>query len=80
MSTPSHLVRILKTNFDMLLHNTNHRWAYTIVSAPVLKGFAPDGKNQEETLDSLKSFVAELAPEILKPEVNLPGKAVAGGE
>lgn len=79
MSTPRHLVRILKTNFDMLLHNTNHRWAYVIVSAPILKGFAPNGQNQDDTLKELKSFIAELAPEIMKPSVKLPGGAVASG-
>lgn len=80
MSTPRHVVRLAKTYFDMLLHNTNHRWAYVIVSAPILKGFAPHGKNQEETLEELKAFIAELAPEIMKPAVKLSGGAVSGGE
>lgn len=68
-TTPSHIVRVLRTNLDMLLHNTNHRWAYVIVSAPVLEGFAPQGKNIEQTLAMLKGFIAELAPQILKPGV-----------
>jgi hypothetical protein len=36
-TTPRHLVRVLRTNLDMLLHSTNHRWAYVIVSAPSSK-------------------------------------------
>ncbi len=74
MSTPHHLVRIVKTNFDMLLHNTNHRWAYVIVSAPVLAGLSPMGKNQEDTQTMLTSFIAKVAPEIMQPSVQLPDK------
>jgi Protein of unknown function (DUF3485) len=66
MTTPHHLVRILKTNLDMLLHNTSHRWAYVIVSAPVLEGITPGGKNADQTLATLKDFIAFLAPQIMK--------------
>lgn len=66
ITTPSHFTRVLKTNLDMLLHNTNHRWAYVIVSAPVLEGFMPDGKNLAETQATLEKFIGELAPEIIK--------------
>jgi hypothetical protein len=65
-TTPHHLVRVLKTNFDILLHNTNHRWAYVIASAPVMKGFVPGGKDEAQTLDELKTFIADLAPRIVK--------------
>ena len=65
-TTPHHFVRVLKTNLDMLLHNTNHRWAYVIVSSPVLDGFTPGGKNEQQTLEALKGFVSELAPRIMK--------------
>jgi len=67
-TTPYHFVRILKTNLDMLMHNTNHRWAYVIVSSPVLEGFTPDGKNAEQTLDMLKKFIGEVAPHIMQKE------------
>jgi hypothetical protein len=65
-TTPHHLIRILRTNLDMLLHNTNHRWAYVIISAPVLEGITPQGKNAEQTLSMLRDFIAGLAPEIIK--------------
>jgi hypothetical protein len=55
----------------MLLHNTNHRWAYVIVSAPILDGFAPKGRNAEQTLELLKEFIATLAPQIIKPRALL---------
>jgi EpsI family protein len=68
-TTPHHVVRLLRTNLDMLLHNTNHRWAYVIVSTPVLEGIAPQGKNAEQTLVMLEDFIARLAPDIMKQDV-----------
>ncbi len=62
VTTPHHLIRVLKTNLDILLHNTNHRWAYVIVSAPILEGVAPQGKNAEQTLAMVKEFIGSLAP------------------
>lgn len=65
-TTPHHLVRIARTNLDMLLHNTNHRWAYVIVSAPILEKFVPGAKDGPETLEMLKSFISEVYPQIRK--------------
>jgi hypothetical protein len=67
-TTPHHLVRVLKTNLDILLHNTNHRWAYVIASAPVLEGLVPGGKSLEETRERLRAFIGELAPTIMKTD------------
>ena len=74
-TTPHHLVRVLRTNLDMLLHNTNHRWAYVIVSAPVLEGITQQGKNAKETLAMLKEFIAHLAPEIMKSDSDLVARS-----
>lgn len=65
-TTPHHFVRVLKTNLDILLHNTNHRWAYVIASAPVLEGFVPGGKGLAETKERIREFIGELAPRIMK--------------
>jgi hypothetical protein len=64
-TTPHHFVRVLKTNLDMLLHNTNHRWAYVIVNAPVLEGFVPGGKDLQQTSARIEAAIAELAPQIM---------------
>jgi EpsI family protein len=72
MTTPSHLKRLAHANWDKVVHNINHRWAYVIVSAPVLEGFTPNGKNQAETMKMLESFVGEIAPKIMEPSVHLP--------
>jgi hypothetical protein len=79
-TTPYHLVRILKTNLDMLLHNTNHRWAYVIVSAPVLEGFTPDGKDADQTLEMLKKFIGEIGPHIMQKEEKAAALAASSGQ
>jgi hypothetical protein len=73
--THDHLNRILRTNFDLLLHNRVHRWAYIIVSAPVLRGFTPGGLDQKETLDLLKQAVRELVPRIHLSATSVPAEA-----
>ncbi|MFV0338862.1 MAG: exosortase-associated EpsI family protein [Chthoniobacterales bacterium] len=71
-STNDNMTRILKTNFDMLFYNKMNRWAYVIVSAPVLKGFTPGGKDKAETIEMLKQAVQEVVPAIQKDQMNLP--------
>ena len=66
ITTPHHWYRILHTDWDRVLHGISHRWAYVIVSAPVLEGFTTGGKNEEDTLKLVKSVIAEVAPEIMK--------------
>jgi len=65
ITTPHHWYRILHTDWDRVVHGISHRWAYVIVSAPVLDGFVSGAKNQEQTLDSLKSFIGNVAPDIM---------------
>ena len=68
LTTPYHWYRILHTDLDRVLHNVNHRWAYVIVSAPVLEGFTPGGKDQTQTLAMIEKFIAEVAPQIMKAD------------
>lgn len=75
MTTPKHWVRVANTVWDKVVHNVNHRWAYLIVSAPVLEGFAPNGKNEEQTMQMLEKFVGEVAPQIMVPSVKVGGRA-----
>jgi hypothetical protein len=80
MTTPFHWMRLVHANWDRVVHNINHRWAYIVVSAPVLEGFTPQGKSEAETMKMLESFVAELAPEIMQPSVKLAGQEVTRDE
>jgi hypothetical protein len=61
-STPYHWVRLAQTNWDMVFKNIQHRWAYVIVTAPVLEGFRPGAKTDRETLDMLQDFIRQSVP------------------
>jgi hypothetical protein len=73
--TAKHLDRVAITNLDLLFHNKAHRWAYVIVMARIMKGFTPDGKNRDQTLQMIEDFLRETAPTFLRSE--LPGKPAA---
>lgn len=62
-TTPHHLVRLAKTNWDMVFRKLQHRWAYVIVSAPVLEGFRPGAQTDQQTLDMLKDFIRQAVPQ-----------------
>ncbi len=79
-TTPYHWERIAKTNFDLLLHNQTHRWAYIIVNAPVLQGFAPGGLDEQETERVLTDFISTAAPQFQRVGngVEVPPLALGG--
>jgi len=62
-TTPHHWVRLAKTNWDMVVSKLQHRWAYVIVSAPVLEGFRPGAQTDQQTLDMLKDFIRQAVPQ-----------------
>lgn len=66
VTTPSHFMRLFLSSWDRVVHRRNHRWAYVVVSAPVLKGLKPDGKNADETIKMITDFISELAPLVMK--------------
>jgi hypothetical protein len=68
-TTPYHWVRLAKTNWDMVTKKLQHRWAYVIVSAPVLEGFKPDAKTDQQTLDMLKDFIRQSVPKFQLSEM-----------
>ncbi|MEI6070692.1 MAG: exosortase C-terminal domain/associated protein EpsI [Verrucomicrobiae bacterium] len=72
VTTPSHVMRLFLTSWDRVVHRKNHRWAYVIASAPVLKGLAPQGLDLPETESLLKGFVGELAPKIMLNKKDAP--------
>lgn len=66
VTTASHLHRLLLTSWDRVVHHKNHRWAYIAVSAPVLKGFTPSGKDEVETQEMITDFISQIAPAVMK--------------
>jgi hypothetical protein len=68
VSTPYSFVRVLLTNWDLVVHRFNQRWAYVIVSKPITEGLEPGGKNEADTLDELKYFIRESVPAFVNSE------------
>lgn len=68
-TTPYHWVRLAKTNWDMVTKKLQHRWAYVIVSAPVLEGLKPGAQSDRQTLDMLKDFIRQAVPKFQLSEM-----------
>jgi len=66
VTTPSHVMRLLLTSWDRIVHRKNHRWAYVAVSAPVLQGFREGGLDTAGTWKMIDVFIAESAPKLMK--------------
>lgn len=80
LTTHDQIQRVLRSNLDLLIHNRVHRWAYVIVSAPVLQGFIPDGLNETQTLERLENFIREAVPLFQKSEMPRESVEAAGGK
>lgn len=66
VTTSSHMMRVLLTSWDRILHHKNHRWAYVSVSAPILQGFKQGGLDLQGTQKMIESFISEVGPRIMK--------------
>jgi hypothetical protein len=60
-TTAYHWQRILWTSLDRVFHNTNHRWAYILITAPN----PGDEKSSEETMKILNGFVQDVYPTLI---------------
>jgi EpsI family protein len=62
--TPHHWQRILWTTKDRVLHNTNHRWAYFLIYAPVTGDATAEGlgRSEKQTMDLVARFVQDIYP------------------
>lgn len=77
--TPHHLERIMLSSWDRVFHNTNHRWAYVVVSATVTSDFHANGKDYDQTLAMLKDFTKDIVPYFIADDVlaNAPAPELA---
>ncbi len=64
LTTPSHLERNLRSSWDRIFHNRDHRWAYVIAMAPITETLFAGGQTAEQTRDMLTAFIREIVPEI----------------
>lgn len=75
VSTPYSAVRVLLTNWDLIVHRTNQRWAYVIVAGYPTDNLFAHGRTEEQTLDDLKRFIALAVPTFVKTEMPEPATA-----
>ena len=68
VTTPYSWVRVILTNWDLVVHRSNQRWAYLICAAYPTDNFTPNGRSQEQTVNELKKFIALAAPKMMKSE------------
>ncbi len=68
-TTAYHHERIFLTSKDRVLQNINHRWAYVVVSTPVLGSIIKGGRDHAATEAMLHEFIREITPYILTQDV-----------
>ena len=66
--TASHWQRIYWTSKDRILHNTNHRWAYILVDAPVRDDAGEGGsaKSEDDAMKIAAGFVQDIYPTFVR--------------
>jgi len=70
VSTPYHFERILLTNWDLLFHRVNQRWAYIVVQSDITREVDPNGRDAGQTLEMLKQFIHDSVPYYVKSEMD----------
>ncbi|HUI06278.1 MAG TPA: exosortase-associated EpsI family protein [Verrucomicrobiae bacterium] len=67
--TPYHWQRIFWTACDRVFHNTNHRWAYIMITAVVGDETAQGGlgKSSEQEMAIASRFVQDIYPTLIEP-------------
>ena len=69
ITTAHQYQRILMTNWDLLVHRVNQRWAYVIVSADITKDWNPNGRDADQTLAMLRQFIHDSVPSYMLTEM-----------
>jgi hypothetical protein len=65
VTTPYHWRRVFLSSWDRVVRGVNHRWAYVIVTSLVTEGLVLEGKNETQTLETLRQFTAQIAPQFM---------------
>ncbi len=69
ITTPSHLERNLRSSWDRIVHNRDHRWAYVIAMSPVTNTIYNGGMDEHQTRDMLAAFIRQIVPTFQKSEI-----------
>jgi hypothetical protein len=62
VTTPSHFYRILLSNWDRVIHNRAHRWAYVSVFSEFAPDEALEGWDAAQTQKALTDFTSQIVP------------------
>jgi hypothetical protein len=62
ITTPSHFTRVLLSNWDRVVHNRAHRWAYVSVFSLITDNLAPFGLTASQTQDVMVDFTKQIVP------------------
>ncbi len=73
VTTPSEIHRVLLSNWDRVMHNVAHRWAYVSVFSLITDNLRPGGENAEQTQDRMVDFSKRIVPTFQISE--MPGQA-----
>jgi len=70
LCTPSHLQRNLRSSWDRIVHNRDHRWAYVIAMSYITETTqSSGGMNAPATKDMLTAFIRQIVPTFQKSEI-----------
>ena len=69
MVTPKRIDLGLWSNWDLLLHNHECRWASVTVMSPITQSTQVNGLNEEQTRALLEEFIRQIVPVIQKDEI-----------
>lgn len=70
ITTPSHLERNLRSSWDRIVHNRDHRWAYVFAMAAISDSYRADGLNATQTKEMLGNFIGQIVPTFQKNEIH----------
>jgi hypothetical protein len=73
VTTPSEIHRVLLSNWDRVMHNVAHRWAYVSVFSLITDNLRQDGENAEQTEARMVDFSKRIVPTFQISE--MPGQA-----
>jgi hypothetical protein len=62
VTTPSHFTRILLSNWDRVVHNRAHRWAYVSVFSLITDNLRSGGLDAAQTQQLIADFTKQIVP------------------
>jgi hypothetical protein len=69
VTTPSEIKRVLLSNWDRVIHNRAHRWAYVSFFSMITDNLQPNGLNPQQTEDLLVDFTKQIVPKFQVDEM-----------